>query len=85
MLDHAKISGYTPEAVAKIAKAFDSRPGKNSWRKHKKIEELECYQCEITRLSKNHAVYCISNMRNINGNISRKQVSVVNTELSLKV
>ena len=69
MLDHAKISGYTPEAVAKIAKAFDSCPVKNSWRKHKKIEELECYQCEITRLSKSHAVYCISNMRNINGNI----------------
>ena len=38
MPHHAKISGYTSEAVAKIAKAFDSRPVKNSWRKHKKTE-----------------------------------------------
>ena len=38
MPDHAKVSGYTPEAAAKIEKAFDSRPVKNSWRKHKKIE-----------------------------------------------
>ena len=69
MPHHAKISGYTSEAVAKIAKAFDSRPVKNSWRKNKKNEELDCYQCEITRLSKSHAVYCISILRNINGNI----------------
>ena len=29
---------------------------KSSWRKHRKIEELEYYQCEITWLSKSHAV-----------------------------
>ena len=56
MPDHAKISGYTPEAVAKILKAFDSHPVKGSWRKHRKIEELEYYQCEITWLSKSRAV-----------------------------
>ena len=28
---------------------------------------------------------CISNMKNIKGNIQPKEVSVVNTELSLKV
>ena len=33
--DHAKISGYTPEAVVKILKAFDSHPVKDSWRKQK--------------------------------------------------
>ena len=26
MPDHAKTSGYTPEAVAKMLKAFDSHP-----------------------------------------------------------
>ena len=36
MPDHAKISGYTPEAVVKILKAFDSHPVKDSWRKQKK-------------------------------------------------
>ena len=56
MPDHAKISGYTVEAVAKMLKAFDSHPVKGSRRKHKKIEELECDQCEITWLSKSHAV-----------------------------
>ena len=53
MPDHAKISGYTPQAVAKILKAFDSHPVNGSWRK---IEELEYYQSEITWLSKSHAV-----------------------------
>ena len=33
MSDHAKISGYTPKAVAKILKAFDSHLLKGSWRK----------------------------------------------------
>ena len=56
MPDLAKISGYTPEAVAKMLKAFDNHPLKTSWRKHRKIEELEYYQCEITWLSKSHAV-----------------------------
>ena len=56
MPDNAKISGYTPEAVAKMLKAFDSHPVKGSWRKHRKIEELEYYQCEITWLSWSHAV-----------------------------
>ena len=55
MPDHAKISGYTPKAVAKILKAFDSHLLKGSWRKQK-IEELEYYQSEITWLSKSHAV-----------------------------
>ena len=48
MPDHAKISGYTLEGVAKMLKAVDSRPVKGSWRKHRKMEELEYYQCEIT-------------------------------------
>ena len=56
MPDHAKTSGYTLEAVAKMLKAFDSYPVKGNWRKHRKIEELEYYQCEITWLSKSHAV-----------------------------
>ena len=56
MPDHAKISEYTPEAVAKMLKAFDGHPVKDSWRKHRKIEELEYYQCEINWLSKSHAV-----------------------------
>ena len=56
MPDHAKPSGYTPEAVAKMLKAFDSHPMKGNWRKHRKIEGLEYYQCEITWLSKSHAV-----------------------------
>ena len=30
MLDHAKTSGYTPEAVAKMLKAFDGHPVKGS-------------------------------------------------------
>ena len=48
MPDHAEISGYTLEGVAKMLKAVDSRPVKGSWRKHRKMEELEYYQCEIT-------------------------------------
>ena len=56
MPDHAKTSGYTPEAVAKILKAFDSHPVKSNWRKQRKIEELEYYQCEITWLSTSHVV-----------------------------
>ena len=43
MPDHAKTSGYTLEDVG-------------NWREHRKIEELEYYQCEITWLSKSHAV-----------------------------
>ena len=56
MPDYAKISGYIPEAVAKMLKAFDGHPVEDSWRKHRKIEELEYYQWEITWLSKSHAV-----------------------------
>ena len=52
MADHAKASGYT---VAKMLKVFDRYPVKGNWRKHRKIEELEYYQCEITWLSKGHA------------------------------
>ena len=33
---HAKISGYTPKAVAKILKALDSPPVKGSWRIYRK-------------------------------------------------
>ena len=51
-----KISGYNPEPVAKMLKTFDSHPVKGNWRKHRKIEELEPYQYEITWLSKSHAV-----------------------------
>ena len=39
-----------------MQKAFDSHPVKGSWRKHRKIKGLEYYQCEITWLSKSHAV-----------------------------
>ena len=53
---HAKIFGYTPEAVAKMLKAFDSHPVTGSWRKHRKIKESEYYQCDIAWLSKSHAV-----------------------------
>ena len=35
MPDLAKISGYNPEAVAKMLKAFDNHPVKASWRKQK--------------------------------------------------
>ena len=35
---------YTTEAVAKMLKAFDSRPVKDSWRKHRKIEKQKYYQ-----------------------------------------
>ena len=56
MPDHVKISGYTLEAVAKILKAFDSHPAKCSWGKHRTIEELDYYQCEITWVSKSQAV-----------------------------
>ena len=48
MPDHAKISGYTPEAAAKMLQAFDSCPVKGGWRKHTKIVELEYYQCEMS-------------------------------------
>ena len=51
-----KISGYTPEAAAKMLKTYDSHPVKGNWKKHRKIEELEPYQCEITWLSKSRAV-----------------------------
>ena len=44
MPDYAKISGYIPEAVAKMLKAFNGHPVEDSWRKHRKIEELEYYQ-----------------------------------------
>ena len=56
MPDHAKISGYTSEAVAKTLTAFYRHPVKGSWRKHRKTEELEYYQCDITWLSNSHAV-----------------------------
>ena len=56
MPGHAKIFGYTPEAIAKMLKTFSTHPVKDSWRKHRKIDELEYYQCEITWLSKSHAV-----------------------------
>ena len=59
MPDHAKISGYTPEAAAKMLQAFDSCPVKGGWRKHTKIVELEYYQCEITWLSESHVVLLI--------------------------
>ena len=36
MPDHAKISRYTTEGVAKMVKAFDSHPVKGSRRKHRK-------------------------------------------------
>ena len=48
MPDLAKTSGYTSETIAKMLKAFDSHPVKGNWRKHRKIEELEYYRCEIT-------------------------------------
>ena len=52
MPDHTN----SPEAVAKMLKAFDSHSVKDNWKKHRKIDELEYYQCEITWLSKSHAV-----------------------------
>ena len=44
------------KSFAKMLKAFDSHPVKGSWRKHRKIEELEYYQCDIAWLSKSQAV-----------------------------
>ena len=41
MADHAKTSGYTAEAAAKMLKVSDRYPVKGNWRKHRKIEELE--------------------------------------------
>ena len=46
MPDHAKTSGYIPEAVAKMLKAFDSHLWKATRKSIEKIEEYEYYLCE---------------------------------------
>ena len=56
MVDQPKISGSTPKPNAEMLKAFDTHSVKGSWRKHRKIEEMKYCQCEITWLSKSHAV-----------------------------
>ena len=49
----------------------NSHPVKGSCRKHRKIEELEYYQCEITWLSKSHVV-----------DLARDLISSLNTSTS---
>ena len=81
MPDHAKISGYTPEAAAKMLQAFDSCPVKDGWRKHTKIVELEYYQCEITWLSESHVVLLIKYEKHSFIHLFHSQKSYINSKL----